>query len=432
MSRAADRPGRLRVALLALILCAIETVLPRSQERAMRVDGLVQWLAAVERHEPGKIDESALPVSSWYRRDLASLFPYIRGFFELLSQGGGASRRMIPSGEWDRLRKLAASHAAHADPLRFAKRAAMLHADVAIFGIDRTPEIVARRQGGVVRRPPDPGIPERSYASGVDGRYEGDGEGQGHWDAGRVVLDLVRPSESDVDILLWYRAAAAVMMAQANLAEALPHLKQGLSLFPSDQHMWFAWGCLHESFASSRIQRIRDRVHATGGRVAVEDEEENLERAARAYRRVLEVDKVHTEARIRLGRVLGARGNARGAAVLLRPPLDERSGEILSYYRWLFLGAEEEKLGNRAAAERAFREASRLFPAAQSPRLALALLAVRGGDRRVLDATLEPLRRSPSSRGPADEPWWIYGLCEGRDQEMLVARLRHTIAGLSR
>ncbi len=110
---------------------------------------------------------------------------------------------------------------------------------------------------------------------------------EGHWDAGRTILDFVRPPTPDPDILLWYRAGAAVMMAQGNLAEALPHLRHGLSLFPADARLLFSSGCLYEVLASPRIQRIVQRVQAAGGQVAVENEEGNLERAERFYRRAL-------------------------------------------------------------------------------------------------------------------------------------------------
>ena len=424
MPAAANQSGVTRVALMMLLVCAVFTISVGSQENQMRIDGLVQWLAAVDRHVPGRVDEPALVVVSWSRRDMAALFPYIRGFFEVIQKGPRASRRTIPSAEWDLLKNITAAHVAQSDPLRFAKRAAMLHADVAIFDIERTPEMLARRRSAVIRRPSDSGIPQRAYATGVDGQYEGDGEGQGHWDVGRILLDLVRQPEPDSDILLWYRAGTAVMMSQVNLAEALPHIKEGLSLFPADPNLWFSWGCLHEVFASSRIQRIRDRVHATGGRVEVHDEDENLERAARAYRRVLETDKNYTEARVRLGRVLDAQGNPRDAAIFLRPGIEEGGSTILPYYRALFLGAAESKLGDRPAAENALREASRLYPAAQSPRLALALLAIGTGDRQSLGSILSPLRAPATSVNRTDDPWWLYGFCEGRDADVMVTQLR--------
>jgi tetratricopeptide (TPR) repeat protein len=424
---AVDQSGGTRVALLMLLVCAVSTIGLRSQESQMRIDGLVQWLAAVERHVPGQIDEPALVVASWSSRDMAVLFSYIRGFFEVIQKGPGASRRTIPFAEWALLRNIASSHAARADPLRFAKRAAMLHADVSIFNVDRTPEVMARRRSAVIRRPSDPGLPQRSYASGVDGRYEGDGEGQGHWDLARNVLDIVRPPEPDPDILLWYRAATAVMMSQFNLAEALPHIRQALLLFPAEPGVQFSWACLHEAFASPRIQRIRQRVHASGGRVDVQDEDENLERAARAYRRVLEIDKNHSEARIRLGRVLDQQDNPRDAAIFLRPRIEDGGSTFLPYYRSLFLGAAETKLGDRAAAESAFREASRLFPVAQSPRLGLALLALSAGNRESLASILAPLRAPAASVTRTDDPWWLYAYCEGRDVDAMVAQLRQRV-----
>lgn len=430
MSAASSQIWRRHLVLLTLMLCTICSTSLRPQP-ATGIAGLVQWVTAVDLHVPGTSDEPAVVVASWSRRDLASLFPYIRAYFDVLTRGPSAPRRTIPQAEMDMLRTMAPGSVGQKDPLRFAKRAAMLHVDIAIAGIDRRAPAMLSRRRGVVRRPPDGSIPERSYATGVDGQYQGDGEAEGHWDAGRTILDFVRPPAPDPDILLWYRTGAAVMMAQGNLAEALPHLRHGLSLFPADARLLFSSGCLYEVLASPRIQRIVQRVQAAGGQVAVEDEEGNLERAERFYRRALDADTTHTESRIRLGRVLSGLGKAREAATFLRPPSSERDQAIPGYYRALFLGNVEDELGDHVAAEKAYREAARLFPAAQSPRLSLALLAIRGGDRQALSSILGPLRGKGSDVSTND-PWWVYGLCEGRDVKSLMTQLRQAIGEASR
>ena len=331
MSGASSPIWRRHLALLTLILCAICSAAFRSQP-ATGIAGLVEWVRAVDLHVPGTNDASAVVVASWSRRDLASLFPYIRAYFDVLTRGPSAPRRAIPQDEMDMLRTMAPGSIGQKNPLRFAKRAAMLHVDIAISGIDRRAPALGSRRRAVVRRPPDGSIPERSFAAGVDGQYQGDGEAEGHRDAGRTMLDFVRPPVPDPDILLWYRTGAAVMMAQGNLAEALPHLQHGLSLFPADPRLLFASGCLYEVLASPRIQRIVQRVQAAGGQVAVEDEEGNLERAERFYRRAMEADTTNTESRIRLGRVLSELDKVREAATFLRPPSSERDQAIPGDY----------------------------------------------------------------------------------------------------
>ena len=421
----ASRLGRL--GRLTLILCAIPlTTLHAQQDQTGGVADLRQWLTAVERHVPGEADEPAIVVASWNRRDLASLFPYIRAYFDVLKLGPAAPRRSIAVDEMNVIRKLAVTSGGLRDPLRFAKRAAMLHADVAILRIDRTPAVMAFRNRAIVRRPPDASIPARSFATGVDGQYQGDSEGEGHWDAGRTILDFVRPPAPDPDIQLWYRAGAAAMMAQGNYAEALPHLSHGLSLFPGDAQLLLASGCLYEVLGSPRIQTLVRRVQSAGGQVAIEDERTNLTRAERLLRQALAVDKNHTEARIRLGRVLGEQGKIQEAAILLRPRAAGRDSPLLSYYRALFLGHVEDESGDSSAAAAAYREASEWFPQAQSPRLSLALLAVRTGDRDALTTTLALLRARVSNASTKDDPWWVYDMCEGRDADALTTELRQT------
>lgn len=284
----------------------------------------------------------------------------------------------------------------------------------------------------MVRRPPDASIPERSYATGVDGQYQGDGESEGHWDAGRTILDFVRPATPDPQILLWYRAGTASMMAHGNYVEALPHLRHALAIFPADAQLLFSSGCLYEVLASRRIQSMVRRVQAAGGQVAVENEERNLDRAGQWYRRALQSDRNFTEVRIRLGRVLGEGGKPKEAVSLLRVRTTETDPALLAYYRALFLGDVEDAIGDLPAAEAAYREASRLFPRAQSPRLSLALLAVRTGERQTLSSVLAPLRERDSGVSTADDPWWSYGLCTGRDAESLAKELRREIVELAR
>jgi tetratricopeptide (TPR) repeat protein len=432
MSRASTSVWRTQPALLTLIFCAISATPLRSQDETGGIPVLRRWVTAVERHVPGEADEPAVVVASWYRRDLASLFPYIRAYFDVLKQGPAAPRRSLSTDDMNVIRTMAVASGALRDPLRFAKRAAMLHADVAILGIDRSPAVIAVRNRAVVRRPPDASIPERSFASGVDGQYHGDGESEGHWDAGRTILDFVRPAAPDPEIQLWYRASAAAMMLQGNFVEAMPHLRHGVTLFPADAQLLFASGCLYEVLASPRIQSIVRRVQATGGQVAVESERDNLARAVRLFRQALEVDKDHTEARIRLGRVLSEQGNAREAAILLRPRPAKGDSPLLAYYRALFLGHVEDEVGDPSAAEAAYREASEWFPQAQSPRLSLALLAVRRGDREAVNTALTLLRARMSSASAKDDPWWVYGVCDGRDSDALVTQLRQTIGEAAR
>jgi tetratricopeptide (TPR) repeat protein len=237
---------------------------------------------------------------------------------------------------------------------------------------------------------------------------------------------MVRPDPAaDAEVLLWYRATAAHMMLHGELAEATPHLDRALKLFPSDAHILFSAGCFHERLASRRIQRVVQRDK--GMRTAVGGRAENLDRAVRLLRKALDADATLTEARVRLGRILFERGALEEASERLRPPTGHPDAAPVAYYRALFLGAVEETLGNRPASEAAYREAMGLFPRAQSPRLALALIAITHGAGQLDDDLLTPLRSASTADDRLGDPWWAYPLCEGRYAEALLTRLRRAI-----
>jgi hypothetical protein len=80
----------------------------------------------------------------------------------------------------------------------------------------------------------------------------------------------------------------------------------------------------------------------------------------------------------------------------------------LLYWALLFLGKQDEMLGNRDRARLSYERASALFPRAQSPRLALSQLARRTGDRRAAQRQLAALAGLPADEQQREDPWWDY------------------------
>ena len=69
----------------------------------------------------------------------------------------------------------------------------------------------------------------------------------------------------------------------------------------------------------------------------------------------------------------------------------------------------------------AYEQASRLFPMAQSPLLALSQLARRYGDRNGALRAIERLFALPGEERDAhDDPWWWYYVAQARDAEDLL------------
>jgi ATP/maltotriose-dependent transcriptional regulator MalT len=84
----------------------------------------------------------------------------------------------------------------------------------------------------------------------------------------------------------------------------------------------------------------------------------------------------------------------------------------------MFAGNALEHTGEPASAAKAFQAAARVFPEAQSPRLALSRLALESGDQAAARAILEQMH---SIRTEADEdPWWIYHHGTGRDTDSIL------------
>ena len=92
------------------------------------------------------------------------------------------------------------------------------------------------------------------------------------------------------------------------------------------------------------------------------------------------------------------------------------------YFAELFLGREEEALGNRSDAKRHFENAAELYPKAQSPRLALSQLARRSGDRAGALRALQGVTSLPSTPlndAARMDPWWEYYEVHADDTEPL-------------
>jgi hypothetical protein len=177
------------------------------------------------------------------------------------------------------------------------RRAAMLHADVAMSSGSELFDSGSTQLVGAVRR----------LTIGEDGRNTATYFGAIHWDIARSLLDVVRPA-GDPMVLLWYQATATWMQANA-YHEDTDHLVQGVRLFPKDATLLPLSGCEHELFAPPSIQAAtRSIVLPPGYELAVKSDETELRDAEALFRRALAQQPEHLEARLRLGRVLLMRG----------------------------------------------------------------------------------------------------------------------------
>jgi tetratricopeptide (TPR) repeat protein len=264
-----------------------------------------------------------------------------------------------------------------------------------------------------------------------DGRQINLGQSSLHWEIARMLLDFVKPHgsdraapERDDMVRQWYRATAAWMQLREDHDKL--HLDRARELFPGDADILFLSGCQRETFAGSPIQAaVRSAVLPTGVTLDVGSDRGELREAEALFRRALEVRPDHAEGRMRHGRVLALLGRHADAALELRRAAGELEDPQLLYYAELFLGTEEEMLGNRDAAHAAYERAAELSPKAQSPLLALSELARRYGDRPAALGAMERLFAFPDDdRSDRDDPWWSYYVAQARDAEDLLNAMR--------
>jgi tetratricopeptide (TPR) repeat protein len=155
----------------------------------------------------------------------------------------------------------------------------------------------------------------------------------------------------------------------------------------------------------------------------VDSARSELRRAEAFFRRALEIDPSLVEARLRRGRVLGVLGRHAEARTELLQTIVVTEDPLLLYYGELFLGSEEEALGNRDAAGAAYERAATLYPLAQSPQLGLSQLARRNGDRSGALKAMERMFSVHSDEAEPDDPWWTYHVAQGRNTEALFIEL---------
>jgi tetratricopeptide (TPR) repeat protein len=341
---------------------------------------LEAWHKAVEAHEFGRADPAARSIAEW---DNATMLQAARDL-----------RREPPT-------------------VRVLKRGAVLHLDVArLYNTVARGALFPGRQRG-----------EPLTLTAMDGQRRGENWLSTHIQMGRELLDIIPGRERDETVRLWYIAAGAYFEHERNLAEALIHYDQALRLFPRDSQLLLARGCLHETFASPAIQAVVRQGAGVGRQLTVGSERLNLVGADRYFREALKADPRNTEARVRLGHVLGRQRWHNDAIAELQHALKAGPDPTLSYYALLALGREEELLGRTADARRSFERAAALFPAAQSPLLALARLSFHDGDPRRAGGALDRIFALSDDEGRRFDPWWDYYTGIGRFHESLLKQL---------
>jgi tetratricopeptide (TPR) repeat protein len=369
------------------LVVAATLLLPVSAQQATDAD-VRAWLRLVADHRPGADDPPVLEASQW---------------------------------PWSELNPVLQALQQRASPVVILRSAAML-SDIAFF----VP----------VGERPSANISGYSILA-QDGQRRSIGMLDAHLAAGRRLLDALprnaSPDAAEVraHVVAWYRTVSAALTSVYNLADLEPHVKRSLARFPDDPGILFDAGGFHEAYASPLTQvplseeaeRDRPSQQMTGrqttGTVMVlikQSPNALLDEAQKLFRRATEQDPTLVEARVRLGRVLLARGRAAAAVPELERAVALEADETAKYYAWMFFGAALAETGKAVEAMRAFRSAAALFPYAPSPQLAISQVAAEQGNRTLAREALERVL-APDRRQDHFDPWWIYLRGNGRNYE---------------
>jgi tetratricopeptide (TPR) repeat protein len=429
-----------------------------------RLERLEQWLKIAARHTPGEDDEELQQIAGWPNGRLKELWVDANALVQVMRNVRTASASLSVRPQEDRtsvqvrytklqfqrlrvlacaagglllepeclalqaaneidpeLRRLAAL--ARASNLRgdrnyILRRGALLHGDVPVLAplaMAAPPE--SRSTVG----------PERFRMAISDGREIDLSQSAVHWEIARMLLDLVVPGggdraapSADDMVRRWYYATAAWMQLREDHDKS--HLNHARELFPDDPGLLLLTAFQRETFAGVPVQTaVRSAVLPTGVHLDVGSERSELREAESYFQRALALRPDHAEGRMHHGRVLAQLGRHADAVVELRRAAAELTEPQIAYYAQLFLGAEEEAIGNREAAGAAYEAAATLAPMAQSPLLALSQLARRYGDRPAALRAMDRLfALPPEDRSEHDDPWWWYYVSQARDADDLL------------
>jgi hypothetical protein len=390
-----------------------------SEERLAWLPRIRSWLQAVTEHTPGLADLPAQRIGSWSDAELDIMRIDLVWLLKRARQDRDASQRYVHKQTTFTLAGLPAllgvdgSTLENGNPL--LERGALLHADIALL-VDP----VSRS---------DQGCRTTETMTAKDGLVVGSGCEDIHWTFARALLDNLTPSPSrSATVRLWSLATIGSMLEGRDYTNGGAHVEHIQRWFPADADILFQHGYYHEAIAAPLVQAVARDVALN-----LPSAHEQLREAAELFRLALVSNPDLAEARVRRGRALGGLGRFQEASDELRRALAGVLNVQLRYYAELFLGDADHALGQYASARDCYRRAVALYPGAQSPRLALSLVARLTGDRMAALGEIEQtLSRPPDEWAPTD-PWWAYHVWQVRRAGDLLAELRKSfLAGSPR
>jgi hypothetical protein len=275
------------------------------------------------------------------------------------------------------------------------------------------------------------------------------GESSGHLFDGatRMLLAIPRPTgppQRELVLRKLFLLVSLALHAGLEVARANEVARVGLQVFKDDPELLVTLGLTLEVGPSQRqydpppdakpssrtIARSGFTVEGAGSRGEWRPFPlSTLGDAEASFRRALAFEPGLPEARLRLGRVLLLKGEAREALDVLQPlalqPLSAAGGRRRLYLARLFEARAQERLGDVAAAAYAYRAAVEAEPNGQSAWIGLGraqdLLGRRDEAQEAFAAALGP-------EGERGDPWWSYALGDLERFDPLIAEIQAALA----
>ena len=405
---------------------------------ASTVRAVTSWVAGVRSHTPGRRDAAVGQTSTMTFEKRLELNPGVMLFLSAL-QGervvaDSDARKQIV----DAARQTLQSPGADI----FLKRAAILHGDAAM--LNKLDDRAVNATGASSTPASSPLLTRHRLFLDKDGEIKGEVLADWNWPFARSLLDRLVPRPADDPfVAVWYHATTAFMFRWGLYGEAVTHLARSAAVLGDDALALFDRACYSEiqGLPVTQVLLSEDDIMAlralrAGRRLPPSQTPRGVaelgiplpelanDEAERLFRRALRVAPDLVEARVRLARLLVERNRHQEAAGELSTVFAAKPEGPVAFYAHLFAGRAAQGLGRLDEAAGHYREATALFPGAQSARLASSQAALLGAD---VPATLEPIEHLDRS-SPAPDPWWQYHFAAGRDVDDILRDMWSKVA----
>ena len=231
-----------------------------------------EWRKAVEQHKPGEADSAAVEIGSWPAFELEFSIALVKKLFSrpLYELSIPPSLGCRALADYLGIKK-------EEDKNYWLKRGALLHSDIALLRLETGTSDPYRTQlssiNNAIKKSKkrqgkacwsiqllSPTVLDLKDKGGREGAWIEDGkpvyENEGrHMEFGRLLLDSVTPNPSQDEMVKeWYFATTACGLSRGRPLYIEKHVKDAVTIFPSDAWILFYAGVLHETYATPRYQ----------------------------------------------------------------------------------------------------------------------------------------------------------------------------------